>query len=45
MQAARVLKQEMGYTTPIVALTAETGSDVRERCKAGRCNFKGLERA
>jgi hypothetical protein len=35
----RVLKQEMKYTTPIVALTAETGSDVRERCRVGHAAF------
>jgi hypothetical protein len=28
-----VLKDEIKFATPIVALTAETGSDVRERCK------------
>lgn len=32
-EATRTLKGEMKYKTPIVALTAETGSDVRERCK------------
>ena len=32
-EATRVLKGEMDCSVPIVALTAETGSDVRERCK------------
>ena len=32
-EATRVLKDEMNCSVPIVALTAETGSDVRERCK------------
>ena len=32
-EATRVLKGEMDCSVPIVALTAETGSDVRERCR------------
>jgi len=32
-EATRVLKGEMNCSVPIVALTAETGSDVRKRCK------------
>ena len=32
-EATRVLKQEMGVKTPIVALTAETGSGVRKQCE------------
>jgi CheY-like chemotaxis protein len=32
-ETTRVLKDEIKFATPIVALTAETGSDVRERCK------------
>jgi CheY-like chemotaxis protein len=32
-EATRMLKEVMKYSVPIVALTAETGADVRERCK------------
>ena len=32
-EATKILKNEMKYETPVVALTAETGADVRERCK------------
>lgn len=32
-EATRILKEELRYETPIIALTAETGADVRDRCK------------
>ncbi|CAB9508440.1 Autoinducer 1 sensor kinase/phosphatase LuxN [Seminavis robusta] len=34
IEATRILKKELGCTTPIIALTGEVGEDIREQCKA-----------